>query len=237
MSALPRGASTKGGDRSDFDRKHDVDDSDDDANDDGPDDPPTSSLIQTTTGTGTQSIGGLATGLDTNAIIAALVASERALENPIKNQGSLAQLALQSYGLIRTNLTALSTAALALARPAAWNTLAATSSNADVASVTAGNGTFSGTLSFTVDALASAGSVRSTNIITDTTTTIAAHKSVFVAAGGQALGFSTFASDDTLADRVRTRSPSRRRRARRPRAATRRWPARPSSTARTTRSS
>ena len=159
----------------------------------------TSSLVQTVNGAGTQSIGGLATGLDTNAIIAALVASERALENPIKNQASLAQLALQSYGLIRTGLTGLSTAALALARPASWNTLAATSSNADIASVTAGSGTFSGTLSFTVDALASAGSVRSTNIITNTTTAIAAHASVFVAAGGQALGFSTFASDDNLA--------------------------------------
>ena len=48
---------------------------------------PTSALIQTTNGAGAQSIGGLATGLDTNAIIAALVASERALENPIKNEG------------------------------------------------------------------------------------------------------------------------------------------------------
>lgn len=160
---------------------------------------PTSSLIQTTNGAGSQSIGGLATGLDTNAIISALVASERALENPIKNQAARAQLALQSYALIRTGLTGLSTAALALARPASWNTLAATSSNADIAAVTAGSGTFSGTLSFTVDALASAGSVRSTNIITNTTTAIAAHASVFVAAGGQALGFSTFASDDNLA--------------------------------------
>jgi flagellar hook-associated protein 2 len=160
---------------------------------------PTSSLIQTTTGTGTQSIGGLATGLDTNAIIAALVASERALENPIKNQGSLAQIALQSYGLIRTDLSALSTASLALARPSSWNSLAATSSNMSVATVTAGNGTFSGTLQFNVDALASAGSVRSTNIITNTTTTVAAHTSVFVAAGGKALGFSTFKADDVLA--------------------------------------
>lgn len=158
-----------------------------------------SSLVQTTNGAGTQSIGGLATGLDTNAIISALVASERALENPIKNQGTQAQLALQSYGLIRTGLSSVTTAALALARPAAWNTLKATSSNDDIASVTAGSGTFTGTLQFTVDALASAGSVRSTNVITNTTTTVAAHASVFVAAGGRALGFSTFKSDDNLA--------------------------------------
>ncbi len=159
----------------------------------------TSSLIQTANGAGAQSIGGLATGLDTNAIIAALVASERALEDPIKNQATAANLALQSYGLIRTDLSSLTTAAIALARPASWNTLAATSSNDAIAGVTAGSGTFSGTLSFTVDALASAGSIRSTNVITDTTTTVAAHSSVFVAAGGRALGFSTLKSDDTLA--------------------------------------
>lgn len=165
---------------------------------------PTSALIQTTNGAGAQSIGGLATGLDTNAIIAALVASERALENPIKNEGTRAQIALQSYGLIRTGLSTLSTATLALARPTAWNSLAATSSNPSVATVKAGNGNFSGTLSFNVDNLASAGSVRSTNIITNTTTTIAAHKSVFVAAGGQALGFSTFRSDDALVNGAHT---------------------------------
>ena len=159
----------------------------------------TSSLVQTANGAGAQSIGGLATGLDTNAIIAALVASERALENPIKNQATAANLALQSYGLIRTDLSSLTTAAIALARPASWNTLAATSSNDTIAGVTAGSGTFSGTLSFTVDALASAGSIRSTNVITDTTTTVAAHPSVFVAAGGRALGFSTLKADDTLA--------------------------------------
>jgi flagellar capping protein FliD len=114
---------------SDIDRELDVDDADDH-----------SDVVAhpDRDGAGAQSIGGLATGLDANAIIAALVAAERALENPIKNQGSFDQLALQSYGLIRTDLSELTTAGLALARPAAWNTLAATSSNADIAAVTAG---------------------------------------------------------------------------------------------------
>ncbi|MDQ1383157.1 MAG: Flagellar hook-associated protein 2 N-terminus [Actinomycetota bacterium] len=110
---------------------------------------PTSSLIQTAAGSGSQSIGRLATGLDTNAIISALVASERALENPIKNEGTRAQIALQSYALIRSGMSILGTAALALARPSAWNILAASSSADAVASVSAGNGTFSGTFSFT----------------------------------------------------------------------------------------
>jgi flagellar hook-associated protein 2 len=156
------------------------------------------SLVQTAVGAGAQSIGGLATGLDTNAIIAALVASERALEDPIKNQASLDQVALQSYALIRTNLATLTTATNALSQPSGWQTLLATSSNTDIADVTAGTGSFSGTLSFTVNALAAAGSVRSTNVITGTTTDIAAGNSIFAAAGGRALGFSTFKSDNAL---------------------------------------
>jgi flagellar hook-associated protein 2 len=160
---------------------------------------PSSSLVQTANGAGAQSIGGLATGLDTNAIINALVAAERALEDPIKAQGQLAQIALQSYQLIRNDLTALNTAALALSRPTGWALLTATSSNADVASVSAGTGTFSGTLSFTVDQLAAAGSVRSANVISGTSTQITSESSVFVAAGGAALGFSTFKSDSALA--------------------------------------
>jgi flagellar hook-associated protein 2 len=161
--------------------------------------PPGSSLIQTTNGAGAQSIGGLATGLDTNAIIAALVASERALEDPIKNQASLDQVALQSYTLIRQNLATLTTATNALSQPSGWQALLAQSSNTAVATVTAGSGNFSGTLSFNVDALASAGSVRSTNVMTGTTTDIAAGNALFVAAGGRALGFSTFKSDNVLA--------------------------------------
>jgi flagellar hook-associated protein 2 len=160
---------------------------------------PTTALTQIATGAGLQTIGGLATGLDTNAIINALVASERALENPIKNQADLANIGLQSYGLIRTDLSAFSTAALALARPAGWNVLTASSSNESAATVTTGAGTFGGSLSFTIDQLASAGSVRSANTITGTSSAVAAHAAIFVAAKGRAVGFSTFLSDDTLA--------------------------------------
>ncbi len=162
--------------------------------------PTTNSLTQTTTGAGTQSIGGLATGLDTNAIISALVASERALEDPIKAQGQLANISLQAYGLIRTDMSALSQAALALARPASWHQLAATSSDPTVATVTAGSGVFGGTLTFSVDNLAAAGSVRSANTITGTSASVAATANLFVAAGGKALGFSTFKSDAALAN-------------------------------------
>ncbi len=156
-------------------------------------------VTQTATGAGTQSIGGLATGLDTNAIISALVASERAQENPIKNVGTLANIGLQSYALIRTDLANLTTAALALSQPTGWQALTATSSNTNVATVTTGTGSFGGSVSFTVDTLASAGSVRSANVISGTGTAITTAPALFVAAGGQTVGFSAFSSDDALA--------------------------------------
>ena len=157
------------------------------------------SITQTADGAGTQSIGGLATGLDTNAIIAALVAAERAQEDPIKNVGTQANVGLQSYSLVRTDLSNLTTAALALARPSGWLALTATSSNTNVATVTAGTGSFGGTVSFTVDDLASAGSVRSANVISSASTAITSAPALFVAAQGKSIGFSAFSSDNALA--------------------------------------
>ncbi|HET9728041.1 MAG TPA: flagellar filament capping protein FliD [Acidimicrobiia bacterium] len=159
----------------------------------------TPSIIQTTVGAGSQSIGGLATGLDTNSIINALVAAERAQENPIKAQADSANLALQAYAAIRTDMSAFSTAALALARPSGWNVLTASSSNENVATVATGSGSFGGSLAFTVDQLAAAGSVRSANTVTGTASTIAAHSSVYVASKGATVGFASFLADDNLA--------------------------------------
>lgn len=158
-----------------------------------------SSLTQTATGAGLQSIGGLATGLDTNSIIAALVNAQAALQNPYKQQVQLDQIRIQSYGLIQSGLTSLSTAALALNSASDWQALTATSSNTNVATVTAGNGNFGGTLSFTVNNLAAAGSVRSANTLTSTSAAITTAPAIFVAAGGAQLGFSTLKSDANLA--------------------------------------
>ena len=64
--------------------------------------------------------------------------------------------------------------------------------------VTAGSGSSIGNLSFTVDALATAGSVRSNNVLTSTAAAVASDSAILLATGGQALGFSTFAAGDTL---------------------------------------
>ena len=65
--------------------------------------------------------------------------------------------------------------------------------------VTAGLGASVGNLTFGVDRLATAGSVRSGNIFTSGGTAVAADAAILLATGGQSLGFSTLASDNALA--------------------------------------
>ncbi|MGQ0826016.1 MAG: flagellar filament capping protein FliD [Actinomycetota bacterium] len=147
----------------------------------------------------TQSISGLGTGLDTNAIIQQLVALERRSVDLVKSRATKAQTALTSYSAIRSTISGLKSASAALMRTTDWRPLTATSSHADVASVTAGSGTFGGTITFTVGQLAAAGSIRSTNTFAGTATLVNADSAIMAAAGGAKIGFSTFASDNALA--------------------------------------
>ncbi len=147
----------------------------------------------------TQSISGLGSGLDTAAIIQQLVALERRSTDMVKARATTAQTKLTSYSAIRTQLATLKSAVTALRTTADWRPLSATSSHTDIATVTAGTGTFGGTLTFTVNNLATAGTSRSANVITGTATLVNADTNTFVAAGGAKLGFSTFVSDNTVA--------------------------------------
>lgn len=146
----------------------------------------------------TQSISGLVSGLDVNSIVNQLVSIERKSQDVVKLRGQTASLALNSWGLVRNSLGSVRSAALALTRSASWLPLKASSSSSAV-SVSAGTGSVTGNMSFTVDALATAGSFRSGNTLTGTTALTAADDAIFVAAGGATLGFATFASDDALA--------------------------------------
>jgi flagellar hook-associated protein 2 len=146
----------------------------------------------------TQSISGLVSGLDTESIIQQLLAIERQSGNVLKSRQNQAKERLTSYAAIRDVLTPLRTAALALSHATDWQPLSATSSQPDAVSVSAGAGSLSGALTFTVDRLASAGTYRSTNVLASTGAAIAADNAVMVAAGGKAYGFASFASDATL---------------------------------------
>ncbi len=142
---------------------------------------------------------GLGSGIDTQSIIQALVAVEQNKIDTVSAGVTKDNTKLQTWSTITTAISTLKTASVALLHPTDWTPLTASSSDDSVASVSAGSGTLNGTLQFTVDALASAGSVRSANVLSSTTTAVAADQAVLVAAGGGALGFKTFASDDALA--------------------------------------
>ncbi|MCU1427685.1 MAG: flagellar hook-associated 2 domain protein [Actinomycetia bacterium] len=152
----------------------------------------------------TQSIGGLVSGLDTATIVQQLVAIEQQRVDLVSARKDKASLGLNTWTGITTQTAALKLAASALQHPTDWTPLTGTSSNEAVASVSAGSGTLNGSLQFTVDSLASAGAVRSANVLTSTGTTVAADQAILVAAGGAAVGFASFASDNALALGVHT---------------------------------
>lgn len=147
----------------------------------------------------TQSVSGLGSGLDTNTIIQQLVSIERNSVTLVQGRATKAQTALASYSAIRSQLAALKTASAALSQNAYWRPLTATSSDTGIATVSAGSGTFGGTITFTVDALAAAGSSRSANTMAGTSTLVNADAAIMVASGGARIGFASFASDDALA--------------------------------------
>jgi flagellar hook-associated protein 2 len=160
---------------------------------------PTATAVSGAGGVVTQTISGLSTGLDTGAIIAQLVAAQRAnREGPINQQIANANASLLAYSQIQADATILQSAARALSAPTAWQALTAQSSNPNAVIVSAGIGSSTGNLSFSVDRLATAGSVRSTNIFNSGSAALAADSAILLATGGQTIGFSTFASDNAL---------------------------------------
>lgn len=117
-------------------------------------------------------IDGLVSGLDTTGIIKALMDVERAPQVMLDQRRATISARLDAYGSIRSRLTALTSAATALSRPADWQARTATASS-DAAAVTATSTATVGSLTFTVDALAASHSLRSGATVAATTDVIA----------------------------------------------------------------
>jgi flagellar hook-associated protein 2 len=128
-------------------------------------------------------IDGLVSGLDTAQIIESLMAIERAPQDAMVARQTTAKNQLDAYKSVRDKLTALGTAANALTTAAKWNQRTATSSNAQVATVSSTATGALGALTFTVDQLAVAHGVRSTNTIATPDTVIASGGNVTVDLG------------------------------------------------------
>lgn len=99
-------------------------------------------------------VDGLVSGIDVTSIVSQLVQVDSATQNKLKANVSTAQSAVSGYQSVSTKMQALQTAADNLKKATSWSPTTATSSSTNVA-VTAGSTAATGSLAFTVTALAS----------------------------------------------------------------------------------
>ncbi|HEY0904724.1 MAG TPA: flagellar filament capping protein FliD [Marmoricola sp.] len=118
------------------------------------------------------SVSGLASGIDTAALISQLMQVEAQSQTRIKAQLSTAQSTVTSLQELNSKLAALATNAANLAKATAWNPVSVTSSS-DQVTATAGSGAIGGPLTLTVGHTARAHrlSFTDTTALTDTVTT------------------------------------------------------------------
>lgn len=128
-------------------------------------------------------IDGLSSGLDTTSIINAMMAVERAPQDALVSRQTKVKSALEALASIKTKLTDVSTAASDLASFAKWNLVKGSSSDPAAASVVTSTGATPASLSFTVDQLAAAHTLRSGDVIASMDTVIAASGTISVDTG------------------------------------------------------
>jgi flagellar hook-associated protein 2 len=122
--------------------------------------------------TSTTSVSGLVSGLDTSTIISQLMQLEAQPQTALKTTLTNTQTAVTSYQSLNTKFQALLTAAQKIGSSDTWGARSATSSDSSVAA-SATPGALGGSLTFTVNQLATAHSLltaSSTSSLTDTST-------------------------------------------------------------------
>lgn len=98
-------------------------------------------------------IDGLASGLDTTTIINQLMQLEAAPQTQLKARQSTAQSMSSALQALNSKVKSLGDAAAKAAKPANWNTMAASSSTASASAVASSSAT-AGTLTFSIDSVA-----------------------------------------------------------------------------------
>jgi flagellar hook-associated protein 2 len=120
--------------------------------------------------TATTSVSGLVSGLDTSTIISQLMQIEAEPQTALKTTLTNTQTAVTSYQGLNTKFQALLTAAQNLTNTSTWGARTATSSDSSVAA-SATASALSGSVTFTVNQLASAQSLMSVNAASSLTDT------------------------------------------------------------------
>jgi flagellar capping protein FliD len=104
------------------------------------------------------SVDGLVSGMDTTALITQLIQAESAPQAALKTRLKTTELAASAYRTVNTTFAAVRAAAENMLKPESWTPVKASSSAPSV-SVSASNGALPGSLTFTVDRLATSHSV------------------------------------------------------------------------------
>ena len=118
-------------------------------------------------------VDGLVSGLDTAGIVAQLMQLERQPQVRLQAQQTFVQKTVDQYRGINTLFLGLKTAADALSTGTAWAMSTATSSDTTRVAATATAGAATGSLTFTVNRLAAAGSSASSGTVTGAGTNVA----------------------------------------------------------------
>src|SRR5687768_10766032 len=123
--------------------------------------------------TASTSVDGLISGLNTSEIISKLMQIERQPQDALKRQLATLSARIAAYQSVNTKVSALNDAATALSTATGWNVWAASSTVPTAATATATSSAVGGSLTFTVDQLATAASQVSSGTVSATTAVIA----------------------------------------------------------------
>lgn len=156
-----------------------------------------------TTSTGSSSaasllVNGLVSGINTQAVIQALLQSYSVPITNLQNQQTSLNSEASDYQVLNTDMQSVLSAANALNTNAQWNLATASSSNSTVATATASPGAQTGTLSFNVSQLAQSNMLVSQSGVSSTGSVVTAASSLLVATGAPALGFSGLSAGSGL---------------------------------------
>jgi flagellar hook-associated protein 2 len=141
---------------------------------------------------------GLVSGVQTAQIINALLAPYMEQVTAIQNQQKSYQTEISDWQSINSDLSSLQNAAQALSLASGWGAVTATSSNQAVATATAATGTPQGTVSFTVQSLASTDSWVSSGTVSSTGTVVTSNPGYLLSQASQ-YGFTSLAASSGLA--------------------------------------
>lgn len=142
---------------------------------------------------------GMVSGLNTQQIIAAELQPFQVPINNLTAEQSTIASNVGDYQQINSDLLSMQTAANSLATPSGWNSRSATSSNTSVATATAGAGTPTGSVQFSVLQLAAANTMVSSGTVSSTSQVVTSSPGLLLAEGAGQLGFATLAAGSGVA--------------------------------------